>query len=112
EEAPGGAAPAGVRAELAASDALGKEVRMALLHRFRRRRWLVVAGAVAVATPAIFLVTGVTASGQAPAVSHATPLVDRDYIYGQLFDMSYNDVYRVSGADGDPRNPNDPFNLP
>src|SRR5436190_7933355 len=85
---------------------------MALLHRFRRRRWLVVAGAVAVATPAIFLVTGVTASGQAPAVSHATPLVDRDYIYGQLFDMSYNDVYRVSGADGDPRNPNGPFNLP
>src|SRR5262249_20793924 len=32
----------------------------------------------------------------------ASPLVDRDYMYGQLFDMSYNDVYRVSGADGDP----------
>ena len=36
--------------------------------------------------------------GQAP------PVVDRDYMYGQLFNMGYDDVYRVSGADGDPRN--------
>ncbi|MFL6034769.1 MAG: PKD domain-containing protein [Gaiellaceae bacterium] len=84
---------------------------MTLLRRFRRPRWLVTAGVVAVAAPAIFLVSGV-AAGKAPVASHATPLVDRDYIYGQLFDMSYNDVYRVSGADGDPRDANDPFNLP
>jgi hypothetical protein len=85
---------------------------MTVLRRFRRPRWLVATGVVAVAVPAIFLVSGVTASGKPPAVSTATPVVDRDYIYGQLFDMSYSDVYRVSGADGDPRNANDPFNLP
>lgn len=85
---------------------------MTVLRRFRRPRWLVATGVVAVAVPAIFLASGVTASGKPPAVSSATPVVDRDYIYDQLFNMSYSDVYRVSGADGDPRNANDPFNLP
>src|SRR5690348_10423710 len=86
---------------------------MRVLRSLRRRpRWLVAAGAVAVAAPAVFLVSGVTAAGKPPAVSTAAPVVDRDYIYDQLFDMSYNDVYRVSGADGDPRNAQDPFNLP
>jgi hypothetical protein len=85
---------------------------MTVLRSLRRPRWLVAAGAVAVAAPVIFFVSGVTAEGKPPVTSSATPVVDRDYIYGQLFDMSYNDVYRVSGADGDPRNANDPFNLP
>src|ERR1043165_9087855 len=86
---------------------------MRVLRSLRRRpRWLVAAGVLAVAAPAGFLGTRGTASGKPPATSAATPLVDRDYIYGQLFDMSYNDVYRVSGADGDPRNASDPFNLP
>jgi hypothetical protein len=86
---------------------------MRVLRSLRRRpRWLVAAGAVAVAAPAVFLASGVTAAGKPPAVSTATPVVDRDYVYGQLFDMSYNDVYRVSGADGDPRNAKDPYNLP
>src|SRR5262245_46320233 len=85
---------------------------MTVLRRNRRPRWLVAAGVVALAAPIAFLVSGVTAAGKEPSVSHVTPIVDRDYIYGQLFDMSYNDVYRVSGADGDPRNANDPFNLP
>jgi len=89
-----------------------KEVQMTVLRRFTGRRWLVTAGVVALAAPVIFLVSGVSAAGKGPVVSHATPLVDRDYVYSQLFDMSYNDVYRVSGADGDPRNANDPFNLP
>jgi hypothetical protein len=42
-------------------------------------------------------------------------VVDPGYIYGQLFDMSYNDVYRVSGADGAPQTVQaggtDPFNI-
>src|SRR5689334_18633377 len=33
-------------------------------------------------------------------------------MYGQLFALGYDDVYRVSGADGDPRNFNDSFNIP
>ena len=33
-------------------------------------------------------------------------------MYGQLFNMGYDDVYRVSGADGDPRNFADPYNIP
>jgi hypothetical protein len=70
---------------------------MTVLRRFGRPSWPVAAGVVAVAVPAIFLVSGGTASGKPPAVQSATPVVERDYIYGQLFDMSYNDVYRVSG---------------
>ncbi|HEX7312222.1 MAG TPA: PKD domain-containing protein [Gaiellaceae bacterium] len=82
-----------------------------MLRKLRRPRWLVAVVGGAVMAPVIFLASGVTAAGNGP-VKHTTPLVDRDYIYGQLFDMSYNDVYRVSGADGDPRNASDPFNVP
>ena len=82
-----------------------------MLRKLRRPKWLVAVVGGAVLAPVIFLVSGVTAAGNGP-VKPATPLVDRDYIYGQLFNMSYSDVYRVSGADGDPRNANDPFNLP
>jgi hypothetical protein len=38
-------------------------------------------------------------------------VIDTGYLYGQLFNMGYDDVYRVSGADGDPRNFNDSFNI-
>ncbi|WP_028067667.1 PKD domain-containing protein [Solirubrobacter soli] len=38
-------------------------------------------------------------------------MIDTGYLYGQLFNMGYDDVYRVSGADGDPRNFNDSFNI-
>jgi hypothetical protein len=65
---------------------------------------------VVVAIPVAFVVSGVAAGKQ--AVATATPVVDRDYIYNQLFDMSYNDVYRVSGADGPPTDPSSPWNEP
>jgi hypothetical protein len=84
---------------------------MKVLRKFRRPRWLVAAAFVAVAVPAVFVVGSVSA-GEHATTSQAAPVVDPNYIYGQLFDMSYNDVYRVSGADGDPRNPTDPFNMP
>ena len=48
---------------------------MTVLRKFRRPRWLVATGVVAVAVPAIFLVSGVTASGKPPDVSSATPVV-------------------------------------
>ena len=72
---------------------------MKLVRVLRRPRWLVVIGCAAVLAPAAVIVSGVAATDDV-ATSQATPLVDRDYIYGQLFDMAYNDVYRVSGADG------------
>jgi len=84
---------------------------MKLLHVLRRPRWLVVIGCAAVLAPAAVLVSGVAATDDV-ASSQATPLVDRDYIYGQLFDMAYNDVYRVSGADGPPTDPSSPWNEP
>ena len=77
--------------------------------RGRRRRWLGVTAVVVVAATAAVIASG---AGRTASAGQAAPIVDPDYIYGQLFDMSYNDVYRVSGADGDPRNFNDPFNLP
>ena len=80
---------------------------MKLLHALRRPRWLVVIGCAAVLAPAAVLVSGVAATDDV-VTSQATPLVDRDYIYGQLFDMAYNDVYRVSGADGPPTDPSSP----
>jgi hypothetical protein len=83
---------------------------MKLLHVLRRPRWLVAIGCVAVLAPAAVLVSGVAATDDVSG-PQATPLVDRDYIYGQLFDMSYNDVYRVSGADGPPTDPSSPWNM-
>jgi hypothetical protein len=77
----------------------------------RRPRWVVALCCAAVLVPAAVIVSGVAATDDV-ATSQATPLVDRDYIYGQLFDMSYNDVYRVSGADGPPTDPSSPWNEP
>jgi hypothetical protein len=64
-----------------------------------------------VLVPAAVIVSGVAATDDV-ATSQAAPLVDRNYIYGQLFDMAYNDVYRVSGADGPPTDPSSPWNEP
>ena len=77
----------------------------------RRPRWVVALCCAAVLVPAAVIVSGVAATDDV-ATSQATPLVDRDYIYGQLFDMAYNDVYRVSGADGPPTDPSSPWNEP
>src|SRR5213078_3088083 len=50
----------------------------------------------------------------APAASadQARPVIDTDFLYHQLYYMSSNYQYRVSGEDGDPRNPSDPANQP
>jgi PKD domain len=86
---------------------------MSRMVRGRRRRWLGVAAVLVVAIPLAVVVTG---TGKTARASEAAPVVDPNYIYGQLFDMSYNDVYRVSGADGDPHivqaGGPDPWNLP
>jgi len=74
-----------------------------------RRRWLVVAVAVALVVPATVIASR---AGGAAKAGESAPVVDPNYIYAQLFDMSYNDVYRVSGADGPPNDPSSPWNLP
>ncbi|MGZ4308179.1 MAG: PKD domain-containing protein [Gaiellaceae bacterium] len=87
---------------------------MAAVRKLRRPRWVVAVVVAAALVPVAFVVSGV-ASGQ-PHGPQASPIVDRDYVYGQLFDMAYNDVYRVSGADGSPEvvqsGGTDPFNEP
>jgi hypothetical protein len=56
-----------------------------------------------------------TASGAAAANDpkrDSALSVNADYLYSQFYTMAKSFSYRISGADGDPRNPNDPFNLP
>jgi PKD domain len=81
-----------------------------VLLNLRRRSWLIATACLVAAAGAL------VASGVAPPANSQTgqvaPVVDTDYMYGQLFNMGYDDVYRVSGADGDPRNFNDSFNIP
>jgi PKD domain-containing protein/peptidase M28-like protein len=62
---------------------------------------------LACAVAAASLCTAVTAAAQQPR-----PVVDTDYLYHQLYYMSSNYLYRVSGEDGDPGNPADPANQP
>src|SRR3954470_20012143 len=83
---------------------------MQVLRKLRRPRGVTAAACLAAAGAAIFV-----ASGALPARSQTgqtAPAVDVNYLYGQLFNMGYDDVYRVSGADGDPRNYADPYNIP
>jgi len=83
---------------------------MKVLGKVRRRRWLAVAALTATLGTAAYAVSGVT--GTAAPAPQASPVVDRDYIYGQLFTMAYSDVYRVSGADGPPTDASSPWNQP
>src|SRR3954447_18236014 len=83
---------------------------MQVLRKLRRPRGVTLAACLAAAGAAIFV-----ASGALPAKSQTgqvAPTIDTAYMCGQLFNLGYDDVYRVSGADGDPRNFSDPFNIP
>src|SRR3954468_18283167 len=83
---------------------------MQVLRKLRRPRGVTAAACLAAAGAAVFV-----ASGALPAKSQTgqtAPAINRDYMYGQLFGLGYDDVYRVSGADGDPRNFADPYNIP
>src|SRR3954447_19066598 len=85
---------------------------MQVLRKLRRPRSLTAAGCLTAAAAAVVVATGVAPPGARSAAGQASPVVDPTYMYGQLFNMAYDDVYRVSGADGDPRNFNDPYNIP
>ncbi len=77
----------------------------------RRRGWLVKIACLAGALP-MCLSASVTAAAGTSTARPATPTVNADYLYSQLYLMSKAFSYRISGADGDPRNAADPFNLP
>ncbi|HEY3086899.1 MAG TPA: PKD domain-containing protein [Jatrophihabitantaceae bacterium] len=77
------------------------------------RRWpVVLACTVAAAVPVSITASGTGTPSAQAATRQATPVIDPDFLYAQLYDMSKAYSYRISGADGDPRNPADPFNLP
>src|ERR1700754_759301 len=83
---------------------------MQVLRKLRRRSWLTAGGCLA-AVSAVLVATGVAPPARSQS-GQTAPVVDVNYLYGQLFNMGYDDVYRVSGADGDPRNFGDAFNIP
>src|SRR4051812_3327910 len=79
---------------------------MATMEAYRmlhRRGWTALIGCAALVLP-----MGLTASGMAsaggPATRSPAPAVDADYLYRQLYTMAKGFSYRISGADGDPRN--------
>jgi hypothetical protein len=77
------------------------------------RRWpVVLACTVAAAVPVAITASGTGTPVAQAATRQAAPVIDPDFLYAQLYDMSKGYSYRISGADGDPRNPADPFNLP
>jgi PKD domain len=80
---------------------------MRVARRWRRQGLLLVALCAAVAVPAATSVSGRATAGQQRA-----PVVNPDYLYGQLYKMATSYSYRVSGADGPPQDPASPFNLP
>src|SRR3954464_4995168 len=85
---------------------------MQVLGKLRRPRWLPAAACLTAAVVAAVIVASGGAPPANPGAGQAAPAVDVNYLYGQLFNMGYDDVYRVSGADGDPRNFADPYNIP
>src|SRR2546430_4527495 len=80
--------------------------------RLRRRGWVVMVGCVAAASLMCLTASGAASAGGPAAAHPATPTVNPDYLYSPLYAMSQAFRYRISGADGDPRNAADPFNLP
>src|SRR3954471_21669345 len=84
---------------------------MQVLRKLTRPRSLTAAACVTAAA-AVVVASGVAPPGARSAAGQAAPVIDPTYMYGQLFNMAYSDVYRVSGADGDPRHFADPFNIP
>jgi hypothetical protein len=84
---------------------------MKLQLRSRRRRWSVAIGGIAAALPLCLTASGTATAGSPPARPSASPSIDADYLYNELYTMAKAYFYRISGADGDPRNASDAFNV-
>ncbi len=85
---------------------------MKVLRNVRRRRSLAQIAVLAIAVPLCVTAGGVATAGGEARATVAAPVVDPGYLYDHFYDMATSFSYRVSGADGDPRNAADPFNLP
>src|SRR5947209_4383866 len=75
----------------------------------RSRSAFAVLAVAAIATP---LCVGAAGASARRAAAQDRAVVDTGYLYSQLYDLSTNYVYRVSGADGPPQDSSSPFNLP
>src|SRR5439155_22493249 len=64
-----------------------------------------------VAALSVVVPPGATAAAARPPTPRPAPVVDADDLYRQLYTMAKAFSYRISGADGDPRNAADPFNV-
>ena len=84
---------------------------MKVPRKLRRPGLLVAIGLVGLLVPMCVAASGVASAGQQTETT-AAPVVDIDDLYAQLYTMATGYSYRISGADGDPRNAADPFNLP
>ena len=81
----------------------------------RSKRSLVLSASLALCASAALAVPTAGANGAVTSQAahlQAQPVVDTSYLYGQLYDLAANYVYRVSGADGPPQDPSSPFNVP
>jgi hypothetical protein len=79
---------------------------------WRRRVVLLLGAAVAAAAAAVGLTSlGASRAGAVPA-AQPSPVVDIDHLYSELYTMANSYSYRISGADGPPQSPSDPFNVP
>src|SRR4051794_24043349 len=77
-----------------------------------RRRALTLATAMAAAAAlAVAMSSLVAQRAAAGQQAQASPVVDPDYLYAELYGMSGAYSYRISGADGPPQDPANPFNV-
>jgi hypothetical protein len=78
---------------------------------WRRRALMLVAAALAAAAGAVAITSAVATRASAAPSAQESPVVDVDYLYRQLYGMASSYSYRISGADGPPQDPSNPFNV-
>jgi hypothetical protein len=73
----------------------------------RSRGLMLVAAGSATAAVAVAVAPGASAV----QATQESPVVDAGYLYQQLYGMANGYSYRISGADGPPQDPANPFNV-
>jgi hypothetical protein len=72
---------------------------------------MLVATALGAAALAVALTSAVAPRASATPAAQESPVVDIDHLYAELYGMSSSYSYRISGADGPPQSPSNPYNL-